>query len=347
MPERSSIAQVAQIGPEVTPGTAVAATKRLGSLRLTPSVNAEVEPFTPSGLKFPALQTLNREWTDVALEGQPTYEEVIYPLAMCVGAPTVSELLDGATPTGVYEWVFAPSSSAADAPKTFTLEYGQAGVQAEKAAHLLLNSLGLSISRSEVTMDGSGFAKALQTAITMTAGLETPVDLTPITPGQFSMYMADTAAGLSAAGASDPSKRVLRLVSANAAIEDRYNPAWFVNHTEQSFTTWVENPDGVGGQSSMTVEADANGMALLATMRAGTTKFIRLEALGPVLYNAGTMLNTQALFRWDMAVKVAQPDSLSDEDGVYAIGLNLQPVHDGTWGKAMQVTVRNQVEALT
>lgn len=346
MPERSSVAQVSQIGLEAQPGTAVAATRRLGSLSMSPSMTTETEMFRPEGMKFPTVQVLNREWAEVDVEGTPTYEEVVIPLSGAVGTAQVSEVMDGATGTGAYEWVFTPSSTEADDPKTFTLERGQAGVQAERFSHLLFQSFGLEVSRAAVSLSASAIARAAETGVTPTPGLATPEDLTPITPGQFCVYMADTHAGLSQSGESDPAKRLGRVISANPGIEDRYNPAWFVDCTEDSFTTFVENPDGVGGQFGLTVEADANGMAHLDTLRAGVTRFVRLEATGPVVYNEGTQTDLRMMFRWDLAVKVANAEAWSDEDGIYAIPWTLQPVHDSTWGYAQQITVRNTVPSL-
>lgn len=147
MPERSTSAQVSQIGLEAIPGTAVTATRRLGSLSLSPSVTAETEAFRPEGMKFPAVMVLNREWAEVDVEGTATYEEVIYPLSGAVDAATVVQLMDAATPTTAYEWSFTPETLVADDPKTFTLERGQAGVQAERFAHLLFTSFGLEVSR--------------------------------------------------------------------------------------------------------------------------------------------------------------------------------------------------------
>lgn len=347
MVERSTSAQVSQIGLEATPGTAVAATRRLGSLSLSPSISAEAEPFRPEGLKFPTVMVLNREWAEVDVEGTPTYEEVIIPLSGAVDEATVSEVLDGATPTGAYEWVFVPDSLAADDPRTFTLERGQSGVQAERFSHLLFTSFGLEVSRSGVSLSASALARAAEKGIVPTAGLQPPEDLTPITPGQFSVYMADTHAALDGAGGvSDVANRLGRVISANPSIEDRYNPAWFVNAAEPSFTTFVENPDGAGGTFGLTVEADEAGMAHLDSLRSGVTKHVRVEALGPVIYNAGAMLNLRMMFRWDLAVKVESPESWGDEDGIYAIPWTMRPVHDTTWGQAQQITVRNTVAAL-
>lgn len=346
MPERSSVAQVSQIGLEATPGTAVAATRRLGSLSITPSISAETEMFRPEGLKFPTVQVLNREWAEVDVEGTPTFEEVIIPLSGAVDTAVVSAILDGATPTTAHEWVFTPDSLAADDPKTFTLERGQSGVQAERYTHMLFTAFGLEVSRGGVSLSGSGLAKAAERDATPTPGLQPPAVLTPISPGMFSVYMADTHADLENAGASDPAQRLGRVINANPSIEDRYNPAWFVNHTEPSFTTFVENPDGAGGTFGLTVEADDAGMGHLDTLRSGATKFVRVEALGPVIYNAGTQLDLRYMFRWDMAVKVENAEGFGDEDGIYAIPWTLRPVHDSTWGKAQQITVRNKTAAL-
>lgn len=339
MPERSSVAQVAQVGVEATPGTAVAATKRLGSLSYTPSTQAEVSTFRPTGMKFATVASLNREWAEFSVEGQPTFEEIVIPLSNTIGTATVTQVMDGVTPTTAYEWTFTPASSAADAPKTLTLEFGQSGVQAEKYAHLLGTAFNLSVSRSETSVGGSGFAQAAVTGITPTPALAIPTALTPLMPGGFSFYEASTYAGLSAG-------RLLRAVSCEASVEDRFNPAWFVNALVTSFATWTENPDGNGGGVNLVLEADAAGMAFYSKMRAGSTGYFRIECEGPVLYNAGTKPNLKALFQWDLAYKVTAIEAMSDEDGIYAIPVTLTPVHDSTWGQAMQFLVRNKVATL-
>lgn len=346
MPERSSVAQVSQIGVETVPGTPVAATRRLGSLIITPSIVTEAELSRPEGMKFPTVQVLNREWATADVSGTPTYEEVIIPLSGAVTAATVTQVMDSATPTGAYEWVFSPSSSAADAPKVFTLERGQDTVNVEKFAHLLFTAFGLEITRSGVSMSGSAFARPAVKGTSLTGALSIPTSLNPITPGSVCVYMATTHAALDSAGASDPTKRLNRVISFNPSIEDRYTPAWFVNCTEPSFTTWVENADGVGGSIGLTAEADTVGLGLLDNIRAGDTLHVRVESKGPVIYNAGTKPNLQHTFQWDMALKVENVDGFSDEDGIYAIPWTLRMVHDPTWGKAMSILVRNKVSAL-
>lgn len=341
MPERSTIAQAIQIGVETVPGTPVAATSRLGGLNITPAPSVEASAFRPTGLKFPALVSLNREWAEFTVDGTPTYEETAKMLSNCIGTPTIVQVMDGGTPTGAWEWTLVPSSTAADAPKTFTLEYGQSGVQAEQYAHMLGTGFSLAVSRTEVTEGGGGILQAPTTGFTPTGALSIPTSLTPMLPGHFSFYESATSAGLSAG-------KLLRAISAEASVEDRYNPAWFVNAAIQSFAAFVENPDGVGGTVSLTLEADSAGMAYFAKMRAGSTGFFRIEATGGAdIYNAGTKPNLKHLFQWDLAYKVTNIDAMSDEDGIYAIPVTLQPIHDATWGKAMSFLVRNKVSTLS
>lgn len=337
MPERATVQQIIQLGVEATPGTAVPATRRLGSMTIKPKIVVDTTMFRPAGLKYATVQALNKEWAEFDAEGQPTYEEIIVPLNGVATVGTISQVMDGATSTGAYEHLFSPSSSAPDSPKTYTLEHGQAGLQAESFTHALFTDLGLTIKRSGVSLKGNGFARRATTAITPTAGLAVPAALTPILPGQFSVYLDTTAAALG-------TTRLTRLVTADPKLGGRYNPSWFVDSSQASFTTFVETP--ADSTAKVVVEADAVGMGLLGNLRAGDTRFLRLEATGPVIYNAGVQLNLPHLFRWDMAIKIEDVDQWSDEDGIYAIPFTFTPVHDPVAGWAHRLLVRNKVPTL-
>ncbi len=336
MPERQTVSQVQQIGKETTAGTAVAATRRLGSMNIQLGVNAETNLFKPQGAKFATVQALNREWSTADVSGQPTYDEIVYPLAGLMGAPTSSQIMDSATPTGAYQHVFSPKTDQADTPMTFTLESGDS-TQAERAAHLTFTGLGLTISRSEVSMSGSAIARAIQKAFTLTSGLALPTALVPILPGHFSLYTANTAALL-----GTTQTQLLRVINANPSIGDKFAPAWFVNAAQPSFETVVEPSDGPTSDMAMAVEADAAGMGLLDKLRDGSTVYLRLEAKGGAnIYNAGTQLNLTRRFCWDMAIKAREVGTWSDEDGIWGIPYTFQMVHDATWGKSQQITVVN------
>lgn len=337
---RQTVTQVQQIGVETTPGTAVAATRRLGSISLAPGVNAEADMFRPQGAKYATVQALNREWTEGDVSGKPTYDEVIYPLAGVFGEPVTSQIMDSATPTGAYQHVFTPSTDTPDEPVTFTLEQGDPTL-AERVASLVFTGFSLDISRAEVSQGGSFFAQAIEKGHTLTSGLDLPADLVPILPGHFSLYAADDSTDFATG------TKLLRVISANPNVGDKFLPAWFVNAALNSFGAVVEPSDGPTSDFGFTVEADAVGMGFLDQLRSGETLFFRLEATGGAnIYNAGTQLNLKRKFIWDMAFKVRDVDTWSDEDGIYAIPFTGQMAHDTTWGMSQRVTVVNTAATL-
>lgn len=330
MPTRSSAVQVAQIGKEATPGTAVAATRRLGSIRLTPKAEAETSDFRPSGNKYVTVVAENKAWTSFEAEGQPTYEEIIYPLASVLSSPVSSEVMDGATPSGGYRHVFTPSSEAADNPTTYTVEHGDA-TYGFHAALGLFTDFSLEVSREEVGMSGEMIATRLE-ANPLTTGL-TSGDLTPILPGQVCVYLADTPDDLGTE--TGTGVRLTNVISVEPSVGSRFNPTWFLNCQADSFTSFVENAEPEYEVEFM-AEADTEGLKWLDRLKTGRTSFLRVEATGPVIQ--GTVSNQ---LTWDFAVKVSDPGDFSDEDGVYALGPTLTVVHDPTWGKSSEVTVIN------
>lgn len=346
---RSTVAQGQQIGKEVTPGTAVAATKRLGALGFSLNPSVESEARRPRGSKYASMVAVNKEWSEGDLTGTATYDEIVYALSSIFTTATVAQIMDAATPTGAYSWTFTPSSLGADNPVTYTVQEGQStgGAIAEQVSHVLVTDLDLNMSRDAVEVGGSVIGQQVQTGVTLTANpTDVAANLVPIQPGDVCVYVSATAAGLDAAGASNPANRQGKVLSIHPSVGGRFSPVWYLNCVLSSFGAFVEAPEP-DFTVDYTVEADAAGMAWLANFRAGTTQFVRIEALGPVIY-AGNGSTTQQryTFRWDFAVKCLEPGEKSDEDGVYAISPVLQVVHDPTWGKATQVTVINKTAAL-
>lgn len=340
---RSTATQAVQIGREVTPGTAVPADVILSglSLMLNPSVESDV--FRPKGYKYPTLVTANKEWSSGSIEGTATYEELVVLLAAVMGQPVTAEILDTAIPTGAYRWTFSPQSSGIDTPQTYTLEQGDAE-QGSQAAYGLITDMDLDVSRSEIKVGGSVFAGLIDNAAGMTAGATALVpDLHPIQPGQVCIYVAATHAGLDSGTDSDPAARWPNALSIHPSIGGRFNPVWFLNCTQDSFSGHVEAPEPDYALDFL-VEADASGLAFLDDFRAGATKFVRIEATGPEIYSGGIVVKHR--LRWDFAVKVLEPGEKSDEDGVYAVQPNLQVVHDATWGHASTVEVINTVASI-
>lgn len=345
MPTRSSAVQVVQIGKEATPGTPVPATRRLSSIGLTMKAEAGTSDFRPSGNKFVTVVAENKAWSSAKVEGSPTYEEIIIPLASVFTAPVTTQFMDGATATGAYKHVFSPKSEGADAPLTYTVETGDS-TYGYRAALGFFGEFSLDIARDEIKLGGELTATRLvQSALT--AGLTGLATLTPILPGQVCVYLADNPADLGLT--TGTGVRLQNVLSAKPQVKKRYEPTWFLNCMADSYTGFVENaePDF---EVDFLAEADTNGLKWLDRLKVGQTTFLRIEATGPVIASKakypGLTADVTNKLTWDFAVKVSDPGDFSDEDGVYAIGPTLTVVHDAAWGKATQITVQNTVAAI-
>jgi len=323
MADRASIFQVVQIAKETTAGTSVAAGKRLQSMTIEPGPKVDIKTYRASGSKFSAIAALGKEWTEATIGGGMTYSEIVYPLSGVIGTTTP-------TGTTAKTWVFSPSTTAPDTAATFTVEQGSSD-RAHKFSYGLFTALGMKFSRDACEIDGSMLGSAMTDGITMTSS-PTYVELVPVLPTQVSVYLADTAAGLDAAGP------LARALSAEWNLSDRFGPVWVLNGS----TTWagfVETEPSL--EVKLMLEADAEGMALLSTMRSGVTKFVRIEAEGATIAGAD-----KYLLQVDTACKVTDVDPFSDEDGVFAIGWSMKAFHDATWNKATSIKVVNTVASV-
>jgi hypothetical protein len=341
---RATATQRTQIGKETVPGTAVAANKILGSLGIALNPAVESDAFRPKGYKVPTLVNVNKEWVSLGVEGAATYDEIVYLAASVMGQPVVTQIMDGATPTGAYKWVFSPASNAVDTPQTYTIEEGDATI-ADKASYALFTDFDLDMNRGEVSLGADGIAQRLTTGVALTGGATAVVaDQVPILPGQVCIYVADTQAALEVSpGVSDPAKRWGTALGIHPTVGGRFDPVWYLNCSLQSFGGHIETPEPDYTLDFM-CEANAQAMTWLDKFRTGQTQFVRIEATGPQIYDGAT--DAFYTLTWDFAVKVLEPGEKSDEDGVYAIEPSLQVVHDSTWGRATRLTVTNKVAAL-
>jgi hypothetical protein len=326
MTERTTVTQVVQLGTESTPGTPVTATKILPSLSIDGAIKTNIDKYRPLGNKFPTIHALGKEWTEAAISGEATYSEVHYLLA---------SLLSYAAPvqvggTTAYTWTHAPSSTAEDTVKTYTVERGSS-VRADKFAYGLVNALTLQGNRDDVSISGSMLGTALSDGITLSGGA-TSIEQIPMLPKEFDVYLDTTSGGLGGT-------KLTRVLRWEINLK-RFSTLWVVDSSKASWVAHVETP--VEAQIKLRVEADSNGMSLLTPTRDSTTRFVRIKGTSGQL--AGT--STPYSFTWDAAVRVSDVGKFEDEDGVYAIEYSLGIVHDAGWGKALTVAVVNKQTAL-
>lgn len=327
MTERSSLLQGVQVGVETTPGTGVSASKYLQSLGFMLKPELEMQRFRPAGSKVDTLVTLGKNYASGDLTGRGTYDEIVYALSsvLCTSAAVTT------TGTTGKLWTFTPTWNAEDTQKTFTIEQG-GSVRAHKVVGAILTDFGINITRDTVDLSGTVLAQAFTDGITLTA-TPTAIPLIPILPSQVSAYI-DTA------GASLGTTKYLRLFEAELTIGGRYGAVWPLNAALASYAATVETePDF---QIRLLLEADSTGMGMLTNAAAGSTMFVRVEAVG------GTIAAGPATYKYtqDCACKVESIDNLDDTDGIYTIEVTARLVYDATWAKFLQIAVINSTAAL-
>jgi hypothetical protein len=327
MAERTTITQVLQLGLETTPGTSVAAGKFLPSVMINTGLDGNFTEQRGSGNKFPINYIPGKEWAVGSLSGNPTYDELTYMLASILNKVTPSVV-----GTTGQSWVMTPSSTVEDTVATYTVEQGSA-VRAQKFTFGQFTSLTLSGTRDSITMSGDIMGKGFTDSITLTAA-PTAVGQIPLLPKHVDIYMDDTSAGLGGT-------KMTRALSWELKVANRFAPLWVVDSAQTSYVASLEQPIDAGFTAKF--EADAQGMGLLTTARAGAKKFVRLKVTSDQL--AGTAIPYS--LSWDMCCEVKGfPNSIDDQDGVYAVEWEMGMVHDSTWGKAQSVTLVNKTSAL-
>lgn len=326
MAERSTISQVVQIGVESTSGTSVAASKRLQSLSIEPSINASVNRFRPQGSKYETVAALGKELVGAQVSGIATYDEIIYPLSSILTTGVHTTL-----PGGGDEWVFTPEVFDEDTPKTFTVEYGSS-VRAHKFTYGMFTEFGIDINRDTVNLSGAMMGRRITDGITLTAS-PTSIPLVPMLPNTFDVYVDDTHAGIG-------TTKLGRLLTCNWRMGNRSNPLWVIDSSQSSWVAHVETVPSL--ECSMLMEADAAGMAYLNTLRDGSTIFVRITCTGPEIPTT----TDDYSFTLDMASKIVNTGGFSDQDGVYAIEWTITGTPDDDLGGALQATVVNSLAAL-
>lgn len=328
MPERSSISQGVQIGVESTPGTAVAANRRLRSIGFEPSPQANIDAFRPPGQKYPALTALGKEWMEGSLSGRPSYNELQYVLGSVLGNTAIT------TPGGgtlSRQWAFNSQTFTEDVIHTMTIEQGSA-VRAHRFAYGVVNEATFTINRDVFELGGSVIGRRIEDGITLTAS-PTSQTLVPILGNQLDIYADATYAGVGVT-------KIGRALSGTITIGSRFNPLWIVDSAQPSFVTHIEVEPTLTFE--IIVEADAAGMAYLTQMRAAGRSYVQLKATGPIIEAA-----IPYSLKMNMAGEIGALGGFSDQDGVYAVGWTFTGVADSTMSdKNLEVLLTNKVTAL-
>lgn len=334
MPERATVSQQVQIGVEATatPGTAVAANKLLTALGIDLSPQFNITEFAPTGFKYSTLVALLQEWSSFSLSGYPTYTEIVYPLASVLMNAT--PVVTNAT---VNTWTFIPATGAVDVVRTYSIERGSS-IRAEKTSFGVVTEFGINFSPTDANLSGAGIAKALTLGATLT-GSPTSIPLVPILPTQLQVSLDATSGALG-------TNVLTRVLNVAWSITNRQGPLWVLNSANSSFVSIVElKPEA---KIDLSLEWDAaagGGDTSIVDLRAGTVKWMRIKATGPIIAGS-TPTPTAYSMTIDAPVEVVSVGGSGDQDGVYKLDLTFRCLHDQTWGQAMKIVVVNGITGL-
>lgn len=323
MSEKATVFQGVQIGVETTPGTAVAANKKLKSVSIIPQPRAEGDPFRALGDKYASFVSLNKEYAALSIEGKPTYTELPYLLSAFLhySAPTQQ------ASSTAYKWTFTSNTSAEDIGKTFTIEQGDAN-NAWRVKGGKIAGLTFDFNRNEVKVSGDGIATKFDEDVTITPD-PTSLNPVPVLPTHVKLYMADTLAGLTGATA------MTRGFSISYSLTNKFGLAWPLG----------QDPIAVEGapnaDARIRMATDTEGMSIFSALRTSKTKWIRIIAEGETI---------ETTYKHKLSItfpaQVSGLGDFADHENVYTIEAGLTPIHDATWGKSVEIELITDLKQL-
>lgn len=302
MPDvRTSALERIQVGVEVTPGTGVAANKRLmGLTRLTlnPTINKNFH--TSAGVEVPNSESGGKMWSTFDYEGSGCY---------CTMAYILSGLLLNQSSS---PYTYALTPSAVETIKTYTIETGSA-VRAEKAAYGVFSSFRLRATQADVSINGNGFARKISKNQTLTAGA-TEIGPVNMDPRKVTVLLGDTLGGLAA----------VEHLEYELDIPERWRPHAPLTAATDSFSRHKKVGSEPGIMLALERQADAE--ALLTAAETKAVKFVQMTA-------------PSATSPYDITVTAAcmvEAPTGGDNDDVFADSFRLRPyphadVGSGSW----------------
>jgi len=319
-----------QIGPEGTPGTAVAATfKMVGEATYTIERDTEDEDY-PRGVYAPVTGggIDLRAGTLINFEGNLTYEEALHIFASVIEVPTTAGVSAPYTHTFDRPWNGPPTLQAYTAE--LTEDDGATKHVQREAAYLTGMGFEITIAGLEAAkISWEAFARA-STTTTETAALAPLTGRTPIPSNLFKVYLDDSWAGLGGTLVSDAVRAAT--VKYAGAVAPAYNldgraSLDFTGIRHLSFTP------STAPTLSITMDLSTVAAAEVADYLAGTKRFIRLIATN----------GTDSL-SLDMCMVHAAPPSIEEDEGVMVATFNLRMEYDETGTNAFKAVIINGLE---
>jgi hypothetical protein len=330
--EIATINRKTQIGDESTPGTAVPADKLLENLNVSIAPKPDVKMFGGSGRRWNSVAVMNRDWTELKLDGNLDYQDFVYLIAGCWGIMSPATHAGG---TLSKDWTWTPPVTGAITPRTYTIEQGDT-TRAQSVAYGLMTGFSYKGNRTNgFTCEGKMIARNFSDSITLTA-TPTSVALSPVVGVHVDLWINTTSAALG-------TTQFTRAFNFEYSYESAFNDIWPLNRSIVSFAGHVDTKPK--NTVKILLEMDSAGMGLYTHIATGDYLYVRFDAQGPIIETTIPYTITH-----DMALKIKSVSEFKDTDGgVYAIEYECDVMEDPAWGAAGQsqiMTVTNLLSTL-
>ncbi len=318
---------VSQFGVESTPGTAVAANRFTPTLNWNLSRNIETKSFRARGNRTPTTSVQHKKMAQGSVEGILDYNSIMYILSGIFPHPTRTQI--GAIQA--FQGIWTPGLRTVDsARKTYTVEIGNEN-GGEKYAFGQLKGFDFEAGQDDFTVKSDAIARYPVDGITLTA---TPTDVgeRPVERNDINVYIDDTFGALG-------TTLITHAQAESLTLGDKFKEAFFHNRTAGEFEDVIDVP--YEPKFSFETAHNAQSKAILAAITNNPYKFIRWEAQGASLGTSGT--ERFELIRIDMCAKFESPESMINDDEVYAYKYNCALLPNASLGSFMQVTNINSI----
>lgn len=330
MTERSTVDKGVQLGAETTPGTTVAANRKVLSLDVNWSPNLQSQQYRAAGRKYNSASVVHGMDMRGQWNSPVDFAALVYPFAGYVGAVIT-------TPSGgtlSRNWAIVPVMTGRDPnAKTFTAERGDTAA-AQKVAFLQFNSITGRWTRTNdgasLNMSGEVFGRKALDSQTLTA-TPTSVIQKPAAAPQIRIY-ADTTFG--AIGTTP----VSAAYEGGFALGAKFAPFYAFDGTS-TFNNTVELAPPV--TFDFKTAHNAQSRAFFTALDANTIYFVRYEVIGPIIEGSISykfVLDICGMF---------QGAEEQDQSGVYGYSYTLNAQEDSTFNTTGGVWLVNIVNTLT
>lgn len=324
---------ITQLVPEVTPGTSIAATHQLAGYALADGAHVDTYQTSPQGHAYITSSNRGKGWGEIKPVGDVDFNGLAYPLSSLFGAATITTAVGG---TLSKQWKWTPPIINTVLGQTYTVERGQTGGRARKYAYGCFDTLKLSYTKGDVTIDGHMFSREMTEGITLTSLTPTAiVAAQPVRGTDTSLYLDSTSGGIGGT-------QLTRVGAMDVSFGNYYIPWYGIDSSQTSFSVLLPAKPTV--DLTFRLMSDAAGMAIYNNyVLTGNTAYIRFNTVGPV--SDGTAHYTLTL---DMACKITGPQDFTEDSGAEVIPFTAKLAEDTAWasGQAVVATLINMISAL-